>query len=564
MSIPVQHANNVKIYNVSGQNHHRLPDWMVKKHSKTLRKDEGYSRRMQLIQDFDFPEASLRLATTRDGQHIVATGVYKPQFRVFDLAEKALKFERHTAAENVAMQLLGDDWKKIALLQTDRYVEFHSSSGIFHSARIPKMGRDMIYDTYTCDMLVAASSAELYRLNLDRGQFLAPFETQASAVNSVHISPFHGLYALACDNGAVEFWDRRDRRRMGALQISRSTDYFTLNMNSSLSSTASKDDGSLEATAVHFLPDGLHWAAGTGDGQVLVFDLRANERPLDVRDHHNGYAVKKIDYHAGRGLLVSTDRRGIKFWHGPSHSRRGIFTAIESPEVDINDFSLQGDTGLVLATTEAAPIAAYFVPDLGPAPRWCSFLENLTEEMEENVRDSARAAVYENFKFVTRSELAQLGLDHLIGSNLLRAYMHGYFIDLRLYEKAKAIANPFAYEEYLARRKADKLERERASRIRAKDPLKKAKVNRSLVERLVAEEHVDLVEEEDEAKVGTVAKTKREKQKRRAKDTAQALLHDDRFSSLFQDPDFEIDQDSAEYKSIHPAYKKKQTTTSHN
>lgn len=29
------------------------------------------------------------------------------------------------------------------------------------------------------------------------------------------------------------------------------------------------------------------------------------------------------------------------------------------------------------------------------------------------------------------------GLTHLIGTNLLRAYMHGYFMDMRLYHKVK-------------------------------------------------------------------------------------------------------------------------------
>lgn len=139
MSLPVQTANNVQIYNVTGQNHSRLPAWLLQRHSKKLKKDSSFSRRVQLIQDFDFPEASLRLAMTRDAQHIVATGVYKPQLRVYELAEAAMKFERHTAAENVAMQLLGDDWRKLALLQSDRYLSFHSSSGIYHSTRIPKV-----------------------------------------------------------------------------------------------------------------------------------------------------------------------------------------------------------------------------------------------------------------------------------------------------------------------------------------------------------------------------------------------------------------------------------------
>lgn len=34
------------------------------------------------------------------------------------------------------------------------------------------------------------------------------------------------------------------------------------------------------------------------------------------------------------------------------------------------------------------------------------------------------------------------------GTNTVRAYMHGYFMDTRLYRKAKAIAKPFEYETY--------------------------------------------------------------------------------------------------------------------
>ncbi|PJF19853.1 hypothetical protein PSACC_00335 [Paramicrosporidium saccamoebae] len=173
----------------------------------------------------------------------------------------------------------------------------------------------------------------------------------------------------------------------------------------------------------------------------------------------------------------------------------------------------------------------------------------MTEEMEED--SSQNVAVYDNFKFVTKSELAQLGLDHLVGSNLLRAYMHGYFIDLRLYEKAKAIANPFAYEEYLARKKLEKLEKERQSRIRARDPSKSAKVNRSLATKLVEEQNVEVDEEQE-------VSSKDIKNKKRARDTAKALLKDDRFTDLFNDPDFEIDQDSADYRLLHPSHRKPQ------
>lgn len=43
------------------------------------------------------------------------------------------------------------------------------------------------------------------------------------------------------------------------------------------------------------------------------------------------------------------------------------------------------------------------MPALGPAPRWCSFLENLTEELEEN----ANPTVYDDYRFVTRADLVR-------------------------------------------------------------------------------------------------------------------------------------------------------------
>jgi len=68
-------------------------------------------------------------------------------------------------------------------------------------------------------------------------------------------------------------------------------------------------------------------------------------------------------------------------------------------------------------------------------------------------------------RFVTRGDLSRLGLDHLLGSPLLRAYMHGFFMDARLYSKAAAAAQPHAYEAWRAAKVAQKLEEERQGRI---------------------------------------------------------------------------------------------------
>lgn len=51
------------------------------------------------------------------------------------------------------------------------------------------------------------------------------------------------------------------------------------------------------------------------------------------------------------------------------------------------------------------------------------------------MEEDAQTTIYDDYKFLTREELEKLNLTNLIGTNLLRAYMHGFFIDFRLYKK---------------------------------------------------------------------------------------------------------------------------------
>lgn len=79
-------------------------------------------------------------------------------------------------------------------------------------------------------------------------------------------------------------------------------------------------------------------------------------------------------------------------------------------------------------------------------------------------------------RFVTRTDLTRLGLDHLLGTPLLRAYMHGFFMDARLYSKAAAASQPAAYETWRASKVAAKLEEERQGRISVARKLPKVRV----------------------------------------------------------------------------------------
>lgn len=53
-------------------------------------------------------------------------------------------------------------------------------------------------------------------------------------------------------------------------------------------------------------------------------------------------------------------------------------TSIEAPAGEINDLCVYPDSGLIFMALDSPRIPSYFIPTLGPAPKWCSFLENLT------------------------------------------------------------------------------------------------------------------------------------------------------------------------------------------
>jgi ribosome biogenesis protein ENP2 len=99
--------NSVRVYTVNGAtagSSSSLPDWLTRKREAKGKKralKEHVEGTIELIQGFEFPEASNRIRTTRDGHHAIATGTYKPQMRVWDLDQLSLKFERHSDAENV-------------------------------------------------------------------------------------------------------------------------------------------------------------------------------------------------------------------------------------------------------------------------------------------------------------------------------------------------------------------------------------------------------------------------------------------------------------------------------
>ena len=520
--------NEVPVYTISGASTARpLPDWLARKRKRSLKNDPEYANRVELLQDFEFEEASSCVRVSEDGEWVMSTGTYKPQIHTHYLAHLSLSFARHTTTLNHSFILLSSDYSKSLHLQTDRRLEFHTPGGCYYQTRLPRYGRDLQYDRHSTEALIPAvgvnadGSGEVYRLNLEIGRYMKPYQVDVGgddmttagggalqggintgSVNCAAIAEdSHNLLAFGTSIGTVEFWDPRSKSRIGML---------------------SGQEG--EITALDFDRSGLSLATGSSEGLVQIFDLR---RPVPIlrKDQGYGYAIKTLMHmttSSQEKKILSADKRIIKLW---DESDGKAWTSVE-PAVDINSVAWCKDSGMILTANEGKQQHAFFIPQLGPAPKWCSFLDNMVEEMAEE----APAETYDNYKFLTLPELKSLNLGHLVGTtNLLRPYMHGYFVASRLYEEARLIANPYIWDEERTKRVKEKVEKERASRIRGG---KKVKVNQNLVDKML------------------------KRQERRQKvDEDAGVLGDDRFGKLFEDEEFAVDEKSREFQALNPSTK---------
>jgi ribosome biogenesis protein ENP2 len=306
-------------------------------------------------------------------------------------------------------------------------------------------------------------------------------------------------------------------------------------------------------------PSGMYMAAGTAGGIVALYDVRSS-RPLHIMEHKHGMPIHTVKFHPYSGCIFSGDEKLVKIWRYKAStdimtdektSAMGSVVVNVEGTGKLSHFIVAGDendptgnkSGVLLCATDQPKMESFYIPSVGLAPKWCSFLENITEELEERdlvksdgkgsesfLQDGQESA-FENYKFVSHEEVEKLGISNLVGTPLLRGYMHGFFMDIQLYNRVRAVANPFEYEEYRKKKLKERMDAKRASRIAPKGAKKtKTSVNPDFANRL--EDKVD------NSKAGKVAKQ---------------VLSDNRFGGLFTNPDFHIDEKDHNFKLRNPS-----------
>ncbi|EEP76302.1 conserved hypothetical protein [Uncinocarpus reesii 1704] len=565
----------VPVYTISGSSTARpLPEWLARRRKRSLKTDPEYANRVELLQDFEFEEASQCIRVSEDGQWVMSTGTYKPQIHTHYLPHLSLSWARHTISLNTTFQLLSSDYSKSLHLQADRSLEFHTPQGCHYTMRLPRYGRDLMYDRQSTEALVPAvgvnqdGTGEVFRLNLEQGRYMRSYEVDVGgddftsagggalqggintgSVNTGAIAEeSHNLLAFGTSLGTVELWDSRAKGRAAVLLPP---------------SDSQLGEGKSEITALRFHRSGLTLATGSSQGLIYLYDLRSPV-PLLKKDQGYGYPIHTLDFltpttssreQTSDPKILSSDKRIIKIWD----ARDGTpWTSVE-PAVDINCVAWCKDSGMILTANEGRQQHAFFIPQLGPAPKWCAFLDNLVEEMAEDPNDphafntGQAGSVYDNYKFLTVPQLRSLNLEHLIGrTTLLRPYMHGYFVAQRLYEEARLITNPFVWEEERAKRIKEKIDKERESRIRGSKKVS-VKVNKKLAERLLEKEerHERRQAQRILAQGGEGGSESTVKPD--STSAKNGLLNDPRFARLFEDEDFAVDETSREFLALNPS-----------
>eukprot|EP01129_Flabellula_baltica_P003639 TRINITY_DN13397_c0_g1_i1.p1 TRINITY_DN13397_c0_g1~~TRINITY_DN13397_c0_g1_i1.p1 ORF type:complete len:654 (+),score=170.15 TRINITY_DN13397_c0_g1_i1:26-1987(+) len=500
-------SNGVQIYDMTvGKT---LPEWLSSNQKKALKKNLGFRNRLELIQDFHFPVACGSLEYSPDGKFMIASGLYPPQVKIFELGELSMKVSRNVDCEIVTTKILSDDYSKVAILRTDRVIEFHAKYGQHYKIRVPKHARDMVYDFSNCDLMTVGDGSEIYRLNLERGTFLKPLASSCSGINAGDINAHNGIYGFAGEDGIAEFWDPRSRKPVAFLDVSSEVRKLTRGINLDVT----------QLTSIKFNGH-LNVAVGTSTGQVLLYDMRKNDS-LQLKDHHYGLPVHKIIFHEYNNTVVSACKKIIKVWN-PDTSK--TFTSIETP-MPINDVCIRDQDGLLFACTESPKICTYYIPDMGPAPEWASWVDNLTQEADKKKEDET---IYQDYHFITESELNNLGVTNLKGTPYLRAYLHGYFMDIRLYKKIRALVDPNSYEVLMKEKIEKRMQKRREGRIKLNT--KMPSVNKEYLLRL------SQANEKEKTKITDV-------------------LYDERFKDMFEQDDFKIDVDNHNWHIRHASDK---------
>ncbi|KAM0673719.1 Small ribosomal subunit biogenesis [Gurleya vavrai] len=324
-------------------------------------------KEVNVLQSLDFPTACYDIKLTPN--YLLSIGTYKPILKIHDLNELALKNERNLENEPLVISPLEEDATKIAILRSDKYIEFHAKYGLHHTIKIPLYGRDLLYNKIRAELLVL-SEDEIFRVNLEEGRFM---KSVLSGGNSFDQSFVHNLILVGNENG-FSFYDLRNRNKV-------------------------KENESKRINAVRFKNnDGMIFCVA-GDNFIKEFDIRMENEKYKI-DIEN---AKKIKYNDNFMCAMTDKKLNI-------YNENNLISQLDGKNLNAFEF----EKGLFFVASEDFNIKTYFDSEIGNAPSWCSFIDDLNTDLEDYI------AVDNDF-------VKENNLEEFIEDGSLKFYKNTYF-----------------------------------------------------------------------------------------------------------------------------------------
>jgi ribosome biogenesis protein ENP2 len=303
--------------------------------------------------DFNFPSLIKKIRQTEDGAFLVAYGEYPPQIRCFDLYNLGLKFQRTINCEVKDFQIISQNWEKLVLLRSDKFLEFHSKAGYYYQIKIPSVSNSLFYDNLSKILYIFSIKNEIFRFNVEEGKFISSIVSNLDYYNTSSAKSFVGNFiGLGNSKGLIELWDFRVNKKPvskidGLL-------YLKKKNNNSVSSL------SFSKSSIYKLYSGF------SSGDMILYDLR-NLNPIISKKIGNGLAIKTIKKNQNNNLILCADQKIIKLWN----EENGKTVNIINPKKQINHVCHVQNTGFVFISTTEPQVDSRYIPLLGPLPVWC-------------------------------------------------------------------------------------------------------------------------------------------------------------------------------------------------
>lgn len=302
------------------------------------------------VLNLNFPSLIKKITQTDDSLFLVAHGEYPPQIRCYDLSNLTCKFQRMVSSEIRDISLISQNWERLAILRSDKFIEFHSKSGYYYQSKLPKNGKTTDFDRRMKILYIASNDNEIYRLDLEYGKFTTSIRC-SQCLNSTCLtrSSSENLLAVGSEQGLIEIWDTRMIKKAALILDSK---LHSVNKRSGISCLNFSE----------LLNYKLYCGQFSGDS--ILYDLR-NNKPIIWKKIGNDLPLVAIGEGA-RDVIVSVNKKIIKIWN---ESNGKSYLTMKSVK-DINHACFIKNTGLIVLSTTASQADCCFSQFLGPVPGW--------------------------------------------------------------------------------------------------------------------------------------------------------------------------------------------------